>query len=137
MAQEAEKRSPDWAIMVDGETIPLRITTPAIIAIEQATGRTLFEHALASKERSVPLVHLAIIVRALAGPTCPVPALRSPEPYAGRLPILFAPDSAAEEAIVRNGMINILARVMLPIVAAMRGGVTEVGEPKPNYTEED
>ena len=134
-----------WTVNIDGHEIPLRITTCAAIGIERATGRTLFQHAEAVQDRSLSIAHLATMLRFLAPVDSPVAALRGPTLDEALPPhialalggldavTLGAPlgtGDTAEAAILRNGLVDVMARVMVPIVAAMRAGADAAGNPR-------
>lgn len=132
-----------WTVAIDGHPVPLAITADAIVGIERHTGRTLFQHADAASRRAVPLRDLAIILRYLAGVGAPIAALRGPpivELISGEPGVMtdLQPQhfgETAEAVIVRNGLIEVLAAVMLPIVAAMKAGTTTDGLRRPGYVD--
>ena len=130
-----------WSITLDGVEHPLRITLEAFLAIELLTGQPLFRHLEAAAARNVTLDDLATILRCLLGPAASVPGLAGPEwqyaPAEAGLPPLLLPDMVgnreASAAILRVGLVNVLAIVMTPLLYALRGGITDEGDPKPGF----
>ena len=121
MTEPATSPSP-WTVTLDGVTIPLTPTIASLIAIERDTGRTLLQLADAVSTRSVTLTQLATIIRSFAGPQSPLEAARASEAYyLWRTPMMSAGDDPLCGLIISNGMVDVLASGMTPLVAAVMG----------------
>ena len=117
-----------WTLEIEGQVVPLTPKLDALIGIERATGKTIYQHLDAAHRRAVMLEDLAFIVRFLVGEDCPIEGLRSPISRSGlHGPLAQLHGEQAEAIIVRAGMIDVLAIVMVPILAAVKGQVDEHG----------
>jgi hypothetical protein len=125
-----------WEIVIEGRPVPLAPRLPALMGIEKATGRTIYQHVQRAAQRATTMQELTVIVRFLAGSACPVEAIRGPAEINGFAMPLDINDPKATAVVLRSGLIPCMVAVTLPLMAAVRGAIDEEGEFLPGWDRE-
>ena len=119
-----------WTIELAGSEHALVPAVPALVTIERATGRTLFGLVDRSRSEGFALTDMAVIAIALAGVKAPAESELATLYEALSSGLTGAPVERMTAMLADAGLVQVSARLLPPLVAALSGGVDAEGVTK-------